>query len=164
MDTDASFHICSDMMCFSFYKTIDMIMHANGVELPIYGIGSIWFCMHDGVLRKVSDVGHVPISSHNLISLDRLDRHGCIYKTRGEVLTVKKSDHIMMRGVLNDRNLYRLVGRVVNNRKSMIAEEPSPRVGGEVNVCTAFDGRVSSRTLDRGLHFDDARGINGDRV
>ena len=67
MDSEANFHICRDENCFSSYeKIVDMIRTANGKELPICGIRSIRFRMHDGVVREVSGVRHVPTCSHNL--------------------------------------------------------------------------------------------------
>lgn len=59
---------------------------------------------------------------------------------------------------------YRLVGRVVDNRKRATMGEYSPQVGGDVNVRTTFDGHVGDYIFDKSLNVDDARGINGDRV
>jgi hypothetical protein len=53
MDLGASFHICGDVNCFSSYeKSVSTIRTANGEELLIFGIGSILFYMHDGVVEK----------------------------------------------------------------------------------------------------------------
>lgn len=58
-------------------------------------------------------------------------------------------DYIVMRGVLNDENLYKLIDRVVDNKKQVTIGEPSPQVDKEVNGCTAFDGRVSDHIFDK---------------
>ena len=119
----------------------------------IYG-----FRMHDGVVREVPGVRHVPTCSHNLISLGQLDRRGCTYETQGGVLRVKKGGRVRMRGVLEEENLYSLVGSVVDYGKRVTVEEPSLQQGGEVNVVTAYDSSIEDHILDRGLHVDDARG------
>lgn len=164
MDSGASFHICRDVNCFASYeKSVDMIRTANGEELPVCGIGSIRFRMHDGVVREVSGVRHVPTCSHNLISLGQLDRRGCTYETQGGVLRVKKGGRVRMRGILEEGNLYRLVGHVVDYGRRVTFEEPSSQQGGEVNVVTAYDSsRIENHVSDRGLHVDDARGIDSD--
>ena len=46
----------------------------------------------------------------------------------------------------------------------MRVEGPSPQQGGEVNVVTAYDSSIEDHILDRGLHVDDARGIDSDQV
>jgi len=98
----------------SYEKIVSMISSSNGGELSICGIGSIWFCMHDGVVREVSGVIHIPTCLQNLISLSQLDRRGCTYETRGEVLRVKKDGRVVMKEVLEVGNLYSLVGSVVD--------------------------------------------------
>ena len=113
MDSGASFHICRDVKSFSSYeKSVGMIKTTNGVELPICRVGAVRFRMHDGVVREVTGVRHIPTYSHNLISLGQLDRRGCTYETRDGVLRVKKGGYVMMRGVLEEGNLYSLVGSV----------------------------------------------------
>ena len=161
MDSGASFHICRDVKSFSSYeKSVGMIKTANGVELPICGVGAVRFRMHDGVEREVAGVRHIPTCSHNLISLGQLDRRGCTYETRGGVLRVKKGGRVMMRGVLEEVNLYSLVGSVVNNERRVTVEEPSPQQGGEVNMVTADGPKVEDHDIDKGLDVDDARGIS----
>ena len=160
MDSGASFHICRDVKSFSSYeKSVGMIKTANGVELPICGVGAVRFRMHDGVEREVAGVRHIPTCSHNLISLGQLDRRGCTYETRGGVLRVKKGGRVMMRGVLEEGNLYSLVGSVVNSGRRVTVEEPSPQQGGEVNMVTADGPNVEDHGIDKGLDVDDTRGI-----
>lgn len=59
------------------------------LELLVCGIGSIWFCIHDGVVKYVLNVRHIPTSLLNLISLGQLDRCGCTLVARGGVLKVR---------------------------------------------------------------------------
>jgi hypothetical protein len=93
-----------------------------------------------------------------------LDRRGCTYETQGGVLRVKKGGRVRMRGVLEEGNLYSLVGSVVDYGKRVTVEEPSPQQGGEVNVVTAYDSSIEDHILGTGLHVDDARGIDSDQV
>ena len=90
------------------------------------------------------------------MTLGQLDRRGCTYETQGGVLRVKKGGRVRMRGVLEEGNLYSLVGSVVDYGKRVTVEEPSPQQGGEVNVVTAYDSSIEDHILDRGLHVDDA--------
>ena len=69
---------------------------------------------------------------------------------------MRKGDRVVMRGVLEAGNLYRLIGSVVDSGRRVTVEEPSPQQGGEVNLVTAD-------VLDMGLHVDDAQGIRSDR-
>ena len=119
--------------------------------------------MHDGVVREVCRVRHVPTCSHNLMSLGQLNRRACTYETRGGVLRVKKGGRVMKRGVLEEGNLYSLVGSVVNSGRRVTVEEPSPQQGGEVNMVTAYGPKVEDHGIDKGLDVDDARGIRSDR-
>jgi len=165
LDSEANFHIWSAVKCFTSYKkSVCMISLANGGEMPICGIGSIRFRMFDGVVREVSGMIHIPTCSENLISLGQLDRRGCTYETRGGVLRVKKGGRVVMRGVLQVGNLYSLVGSVAEFGKRMTVEEPSSQQGGEVNLVIACDAQMEDHVLDRGLHVDDARGIDSDQV
>lgn len=52
-------------------------------------------------------------------------------------------------------SLKRLVRSVVQNKKQVTMEKPSPQIGGEVNVCTAFDDRVGDNIFYMSLYVDD---------
>ena len=54
--------------------------------------------MHDGIIRTLTDVKHVPKLKKILISLGTLDSNGCTYKVRGKVLRISKGALVMMRG------------------------------------------------------------------
>ena len=44
-------------------------------------------------------------------------------------------------------------------RRRMTVEEPSPQKGGEVNMVTAYGPKLEDHSIDKGLDFDDTRGI-----
>jgi hypothetical protein len=56
----------------------------------IIGIGSVQIKMHDGIIRTLTDVRHIPDMSKNLISLSTLDGKGYKYSGGDGVLKVKR--------------------------------------------------------------------------
>ena len=58
------------------------------------GIGSIAMKMHDGVIRMLSDVRHVPGLKKNLISLGTLDVLGYRCTCEGGVMKITKGSLI----------------------------------------------------------------------
>ena len=53
--------------------------------------------MHDGIIRTLIDVRHVPELKNILISLRTLDSNGCTYKARGGVLRISKGALVVMK-------------------------------------------------------------------
>ena len=74
----------------------------------IVGIGSIQIKMHDGIVRTLTDVRHIPDMSKNVISLSTLDGKGYKYSGGDGVLKVSKGSLVVMKGELKSPNLYRL--------------------------------------------------------
>lgn len=70
--------MCPNKDVFSTYKSIEgrVILMGNGMSCKILGICTIKIKMHDGVLRTLTSVRHVP-NLKNLISLGELDSIGC---------------------------------------------------------------------------------------
>ena len=62
----------------------------------VVGIGSVQIRVHDGMLRTLTDVRHIPTMTRNLISLSTLDVEG--YKHTGSrgVMKVSKGSLIHM--------------------------------------------------------------------
>ncbi|KAK3018680.1 hypothetical protein RJ639_003111 [Escallonia herrerae] len=79
--------------------------------VPI-GIGSIQIRMHDGIVRTLTDVRHVPELRKNLISLGTLDSNGCSYRAAGGVMRIMKGALVVMKG-LKQNGLYLLHGSTV---------------------------------------------------
>ena len=66
---------------FTNYQSIDggKVLMGNNVVCKVVGIGAIKIRMHDGIVRTLSDVRHIPELKKNLISLGMLDSNGCTY-------------------------------------------------------------------------------------
>jgi len=82
--------------------------------LDIVGIGSIQIKMHDGIVRTLIDVRHIPDMSKNLISLSTLDAKGYKYFSGDRVLKVSNGSLIMMKGELKSPNFYHLRGSTIS--------------------------------------------------
>ena len=54
--------------------------------------------MHDGIIRTLTDVKHVPKLKKILISLGTLDSNRWTYKVRGKVLRISKDALVVMKG------------------------------------------------------------------
>ena len=111
LDSAASFHICINR---DWFVTYDSLQGAGSVRLgdnsprDIIGIGSIQIKMHDGIVRTLTDVRHIPDMSKNVISLSTLDGKGYKYSGGDGVLKVSKGSLVVMKGELKSPNLYRL--------------------------------------------------------
>ena len=68
--------------------------------------------MYDGIVRTLSNVGHIPKLKKNLISLGKLDSNGCNYKAGGGVMRISKGALVMMKGQKHN-GLYFLQGTIV---------------------------------------------------
>lgn len=68
--------------------------------------------MHDGIEKIIQDVRFVPNLKRNLVSLDKLDRKGYLFRGENGTLEVMKDSRIVMRGV-RKHGLYSLEGEVI---------------------------------------------------
>ena len=84
----------------------------NNISCKVIGIGTVQIKMHDGVVRTLTDVRHIPDLKKNLISLGVLDSQGCKYSAQGGVLKVSKGALIVIKGRLVN-GLYLLQGSIV---------------------------------------------------
>ncbi|KAK3007468.1 hypothetical protein RJ639_013340, partial [Escallonia herrerae] len=82
LDTDCSYHMCLNRDWFVTYRSFDgsKVLMRNNVACKVVGIGSIQIRMHDGIVRTLTDVRHVPELRKILISLGTLDSNGCSYR------------------------------------------------------------------------------------
>jgi len=67
----------------------------NDVVYKIVGIGTIRMKMHDGIVRTLTNVWHIPDLKKNLISLGTLDSLEYKYSDEGGVIQVIKVQVIM---------------------------------------------------------------------
>ena len=77
----------------------------NNAQCKETGIGTVKIKTHDGVVRTLSNVRHVPDLKRNLISLGTLESKGCKYSAEGGVLKVSKGSRLLLKG-LRQGDLY----------------------------------------------------------
>jgi hypothetical protein len=70
----------------------------NNVAYKIVGIGTIRIRVHDGIVRTLTNVRHIPDLKKNLISLGTLDSLGYKYSGEGGVIRVSKGSLVIMEG------------------------------------------------------------------
>ena len=84
----------------------------------IVGIGSVQIRMHDGMIRTLTDVRHIPGMARNLISPSTLDVKGYKHPSPGRVLKVTKGSLVHMIGEMNSAKLYVLRGSTITSSVS----------------------------------------------
>jgi len=96
------------------YQSIDggNVLMRNNMPCKTIGIRSIKIRMHDGIVRTLSNVRHVPDLKKNLISLGILDSNGYKFSAEGGVMRVSKDSLVVMKGKKAD-TLYILQGSTV---------------------------------------------------
>ncbi|KAK3002925.1 hypothetical protein RJ639_019029 [Escallonia herrerae] len=99
---------------FATYRSFDggKVLIGNDVACKVIGIGAIQIRMHDGIVRTLTDVRHVPELRKNLISLGTLDFNGYSYWAASKVMRIMKSALVVMKG-LKQNSLYLLQGNTV---------------------------------------------------
>ena len=70
----------------------------NNMLCKTIGVESIKIRMHDGIVRTLSNVRHVPDLKKNLISLGTLDSNDYKFSVEGGVLRVSKNSLTVMKG------------------------------------------------------------------
>ncbi|KAK3038019.1 hypothetical protein RJ639_029970 [Escallonia herrerae] len=83
-------------------------------------ICSIQIRMHDGIVRTLTDVRHVPELRKFLISLGTLDSNGCSYRAAGGVMRIMKGALVVLKR-LTQNSLYLLQGSTVTGAAATIA-------------------------------------------
>ena len=71
----------------------------NNTHSNVTRIGTIKIKTHDGVVRTLSNVRHVPDLKRNLISLGTLGFKGCKYSAEGGALKVSNGGRILLKGL-----------------------------------------------------------------
>jgi hypothetical protein len=85
---------------FTTYESVNggSVLMGNNVACKIVGIGTIRIRMHDGIMRTLTNVRHIPDLKKNLISLGTLDSLGYKYYGEGGVIRVSKGSLVVMKG------------------------------------------------------------------
>ena len=114
IDSGCSYHMCPNRDWFTTYQIIEggVVLMGNNMSCKVIGIGTVKIKMHDGVVRTLTEVRHIPELKKNLISLGTLDSQGCKYSAEGGVLKVSKGALIVIKGKLVN-GLYLLQGSTV---------------------------------------------------
>ncbi|KAL5757095.1 hypothetical protein ACOSQ2_021841 [Xanthoceras sorbifolium] len=114
LDTACSFHMCPNRDYFSTYKSVQggVVLMGNNHACKIAGVGTVRIKMHDGVVRTLTDVRHIPDLKRNLISLSTLDSNGYKFTGGDGVLKVAKGSLIVMKAEKIGK-LYILKGSTV---------------------------------------------------
>ena len=86
----------------------------NNHSCKTVGLGSVRIKMHDGVVKTLLDVRHVPELRKNLISEGVLDSGGCKIVTWEGVKKVVRGSLVVMKGI-RQGNLYVLSGTTVTD-------------------------------------------------
>ncbi|KAH9687674.1 hypothetical protein KPL70_014852 [Citrus sinensis] len=115
MDSGCTFHMCPFRNYFNEYQAIDggRVMMGNNSICKIIGIGDVSLKLHDGSIRVLRQVRHVPDLKRNLISLGVLDQIGCRIKLESGALSVLNGSNLVMSGTRKN-GVYILDGEVIS--------------------------------------------------
>ncbi len=130
LDSACSFHMCCNKDWFSTYESVqsgDVVRMGDNIACEIVGIGSVQIRMHDGMIRTLTDVRHIPAMARNLISLSTLDLKGYQHSGSGGVLKVTKGSLVHMKGDMNSAKLYVLRGNTVTGTAAAVTSDNSSK-------------------------------------
>jgi len=101
LDSGCTYHMCPPRDWFVTYEPVNtgIVLMGNDTECKVAGIGTIQIETHDGVVRTLSKVRHIPDITRNFISLGTLEANGCRYSAENGVLKVTKGAMVLMKGL-----------------------------------------------------------------
>jgi LTR polyprotein gag-polypeptide-like protein/Pol polyprotein/gag-pre-integrase-like protein/zinc knuckle protein len=114
LDSGASHHMCPNRKWFTTYESTNggTVLMGNDHACKTVGLGTIRVKMHDGAVRTLKDVRHIPDLRKNLISIGLLEKNGCKIVADNGVMKVVRGSLVVMKAVRNN-NLYPLLGNTV---------------------------------------------------
>ncbi|KAK2981085.1 hypothetical protein RJ640_012040 [Escallonia rubra] len=126
LDTGCSYHMCLNRDWFATYRSFygGKVLMGNNVACKVVGICSIQIRMHDGIVRTLTDVRHIPELRKMLISLGTLDSNGCSYWAICGVMRIMKGALVVIKG-LKQNSLYWLHGSTVTGAAAAAAASSS---------------------------------------
>lgn len=130
------------------------MLMGNNHSCKTLGIGSIRIKMHDGVVRTLMDVRHVPDLRKNLISVGALDSGGCKIVIWNGVKKVVRGSLVVMKGI-RQGNLYALLGTTVTGNV-VVGTSGS---GGDPCKCTRLWHRRLGHMSEKGLDLLSKEGL-----
>jgi len=128
MDLGASQHMTPNRDWFETYEpSSEKVFMGNNHLCKVAGMGSVKIKFHDGKIRMLRGVRHIPDLSKNLISLGSLEEKGCKFQSDGGVLCVSKGALTIMRGKRVE-SLYFLQGSTVIGSASVASSDSTSDV------------------------------------
>ncbi|CAL9005295.1 unnamed protein product [Prunus brigantina] len=117
LDSRCSYHMYSNKEWFDTYNKEDgsEVMMGDGSMCRVKSTGTIKVKMHDGAIRTLGMVRHIPKLCKNLISLGTLDKNGYSFKANGGKLIISKGSLVIMKGEIQPNCLYRLCGTTITS-------------------------------------------------
>ncbi|KAL6224342.1 hypothetical protein ACLB2K_003197 [Fragaria x ananassa] len=114
LDTSCSEHMCPNRDWFSSYKSLKggLVRSVGAQTYRVAGVGTIKFKVHDGSMKSLENVLHVPKFDRNLISLGTLDSKGHKIVGQDGNMKVLKGALVVMKGK-KVNGLYHLEGSFV---------------------------------------------------
>jgi len=103
------------------------VLMGNNHLCKVVGVSSVKIKFHDGKIRRLTGVRHIPNLSKNLISLGSLEKKGCKFQSDGGVFRVSKEALTIMRGKRVE-NLYFLQGSTVTGSTFVASSDPTSDV------------------------------------
>jgi len=128
LHSGCTYHMCPHKDWFSTYDPVDsIVVHmGNNAQCNATGVGTVKIKTHDGVVRTLSNVRHVPDLKRNLISLGTLESKGCKYSAEGGVLKVSKGNRILLKCLMQG-SLYVLQASTITDYMKKDSYKSSPR-------------------------------------
>ncbi|KAH0652718.1 hypothetical protein KY289_030396 [Solanum tuberosum] len=113
LDSGCTLHMTFRRDWFSSYETSGgTVLIGNNATCKIVGIGLVRVRCHDGTMRTITEVRHVPDLKKNLISLGTLDKQVYKYMSEGGTMKVTKGSLVMLKANLED-DLYTFAGSTI---------------------------------------------------
>ncbi|GJV58470.1 retrovirus-related pol polyprotein from transposon TNT 1-94 [Tanacetum coccineum] len=101
VDSGCTFHMIPHRSWLTTYESFNggNVYMGNHFICHVIGKGNIQVKMHDGVVRTITGVRHIPDLKRNLISLSTLEANGCKYSGEGGVMKIFKGDLVLMKAI-----------------------------------------------------------------
>ena len=125
----------------------------NNAQCNVVGIGTIQIKTHDGIIRTLTNVHHVPDLKRNLISLGTLESNGCRYAAEGGVLKVSKGALVLMKGSRHG-SLYILQGSTVTGSVAVTSTHS------DIDLTKLWHARLGHMS-EKGMTILSKRGLLG---
>jgi hypothetical protein len=124
LDTACTSHMSPKRDWLTTYESIKggSVFMGNNVAYKIVGIGAVRIMMHDGTVKTLKNVRHVPNLKRNLIFLGTLDTLGYKYSGGGGVIRVSEGSLVVMEGNKID-GLYFLQGSTVTDSANLSSSD-----------------------------------------